>query len=114
MRKKILLIGGTESERAALKTALDAAGHDVSVAVTRRFTTRWLARRIKPFDLIIYDLAEAEQPAEFWPEFREAADAAAVIAIVAPDDTRDYAALGFNRVLRRPFTVADVVQAAGA
>lgn len=114
MPKKILLIGGTETERALLKSALDDAGNDVSAAVTRRFTTRWLARRIKPFDLIIYDLADADQPDDFWPEFREAAGAAAVIVITGAGDARDYLKLGFDRVLRRPCTVGDVVQAAGA
>lgn len=114
MSKKILLIGGTETERTALKDALDAAGHAVSAAVTRRFTNRWLSRRIKPFDLIIYDTAEADQPPEFWPEFREAAGATAVILVTDPADSRDYAGFRFERVMRRPCTAADIVQAAGA
>jgi len=114
MPKKILLIGGSDSGRAALKDALDAAGHSVSAAVNGRFTNRWLARRIKPFDLIIYDTSGAEQPDDFWPEFREAAGATPVILVAAPGDARDYAALGFATVLRGPCAPETLAQAAGA
>lgn len=114
MSKKILLIGGSETERAALKDALDTAGHSVSAAVTRRFTNRWLARRIKPFDLIIYNTADAEQPDDFWPEFRESAGATPVILVAGPGDARDYAAFDFAAVLRGPCAPETLAQAAGA
>ena len=109
---KILLIGGTDADRAALSDALEAAGHKVSAAVTRRYTNRWLSRRLKPFDLIVYDLALAPQPEEFWAEFREAAGATPVIILAEAGDPRDYRALGFERVLRRPLTAEAIIATA--
>ena len=108
--KKVLLIGGADSERTALKSALEAAGYHVSAAVTRKYTNRWLGRRIKPFDLIIYDLAEAPQAADFWPELRQATGATPVLIISEPDDPVDYAALGMTRVVLRPYTMADLIR----
>ena len=111
--KKVLLIGGTDSERTALKIALEAAGYRVSSAVTRKYTNRWLGRRIKPFDLIIYDLADAPQSPDFWPELREQAGATLILMLTDPADATDYGALGMNRVLRRPFALDEIVKAAG-
>ena len=110
--KKILLVGGSEPHRILLQAALEEAGHKASAAVTRKYTNRWLGRRIKPFDLIIYDLEEADQPDEFWLELREAAGATPIIILTSAADTRDYAALGMNQILRRPQTIGDVVKAA--
>ena len=109
---KILLVGGVESDRAALSDALEAAGHKVSAAITRRYTNRWLSRRIKPFDLIVYDLTEAEQPEDFWVEFRRAAGTTPVIVVSDTGDARDYPALGFERVLRRPVSPDAIVAVA--
>jgi len=108
--KKVLLVGGTDSERTALKIALEAAGHRVSSAITRKYTNRWLGRRIKPFDLIIYDLAEAPQGPDFWPELREQAGATLILMLTDPGDSTNYAALGMNRVLRRPYALDDIVK----
>jgi DNA-binding response OmpR family regulator len=110
--KKVLLIGGTDSERTALKIALEAAGYSVSSAVTRKYTNRWLGRRIKPFDLIIYDLADAPQSPDFWPELREQAGATLILVLTDPGDSTDYAALGMNRVLCRPHALDEIVQTA--
>jgi DNA-binding response OmpR family regulator len=109
---KILLIGGSDADRAALSDALEAAGHQVSAAVTRRFTNRWLSRRIKPFDLILYDTVEAQQPDEFWVEFREAAGTTRVVLLTNPDDPRDYQYLGFEMVLRHPVPVNEIIAVA--
>jgi DNA-binding response OmpR family regulator len=106
---KILLIGGTDANRTSLKLALEAAGFRVSSAVTRKYTNRWLGRRIKPFDLIIYDVEEAAQGSDFWSELRQEAGQTPLIAVAATADLLDYHALGVNRVLHRPKTVADIV-----
>lgn len=111
--KKVLLIGGADTERTALKSALEAAGYHVSAAVTRKYTNRWLGRRIKPFDLIIYDLAEAPQTADFWPELRQAAGATPVLILTGSDDPVDYLALGMTRLVLRPYDMADLVRHAG-
>ena len=110
--KKVLIVGGTDSERTVLKIALEAAGYRVSSAVTRKYTNRWLGRRIKPFDLIIYDLADAPQSSDFWPELREQAGATLILMLTDFGDSTDYTALGMNRVLRRPFALDDIVKIA--
>ena len=110
--KKVLLIGGTDTDRSALKTALEAAGHRVSSVITRKYTNRWLGRRLKPFDLIIYDLAEAPQSPDFWPELREQAGATLILMLTVCNDATDYASLGMNRVLRRPYALDDIVKSA--
>jgi len=108
--KKVLIIGGADSERTALKSALEAAGYHVSAAVTRKYTNRWLGRRIKPFDLIIYDLAEAPQNSDFWPELRESAGATPVLVLTSSDDRMDYLAMGMTRVVHPPYKMADLVR----
>src|SRR5712692_3777782 len=110
--KKVLLIGGTDTDRSALKTALEAAGYRVTSAITRKYTNRWLGRRIKPFDLIIYDLAEASQRPDFWPELREQAGATLILMLTDLGDSTDYVALGMNRAVRRPYALDDTVKAA--
>lgn len=109
---KVLLIGGSDADRAALSDAFEAAGHQVSAAVTRRFTNRWLSRRIKPFDQIVYDTVEAQQPDDFWVEFREAAGRTRVVILTTSDDPRDYQSLGFKRVLRHPVPVDEIIAVA--
>ncbi len=112
--KKILLVGGTDANRTRLKEALDDAGHKASAAITRRYTNRWLGRRIKPFDLIVYDLDDAPQDDLFWTELRAAAGATPIVILTSTFDTTDYAAFGMNRVLRQPYTSGDVVQTVNA
>ncbi len=110
--KSILLIGGTTTQRALLRASLEAEGHHVSAAVTRKYTNRWLSRRIKPFDLIVYDLEEAAQEPGFWPELRAAAGQTPILMLASAFDPTDYAALGMNSVMRRPISVGDVVKEA--
>ncbi|MBI1802148.1 MAG: response regulator [Chloroflexi bacterium] len=112
--KKILLIGGTATNRALLKTALEEEGHRVSAAVTRKYTNTWLAHRIKPFDLIIYDTEEAEQAEGFWRELREAAGATPILVLASALDPLDYARLGMNHRISRPYTIGEVARRAGA
>ena len=111
--KKVLLIGGADADRTKLKIALEAAGCRVSSAITRKYTNRWLGRRIKPFDLIIYDLAEAAQNSDFWPELRQEAGATLILILTDPGDAMDYLVLGMTRVLLRPYAVEDIVKSAG-
>src|SRR5712692_3556254 len=108
--KKILLIGGTTTHRALLKAALEEAGHRVSAAITRKYTNRWLSRRIKPFDLIVYDTEEAAQDETFWKELREAGRPSSIVILTSALDATDYVALGMDRVLRRPYTIGDAVR----
>ena len=110
MVKHLLLIGGTDTNRALLKAALEEHGYRVSAAVTRRYTNHWLSRRIKPFDLIIYDVEQAEQPADFWPELRESANGSRLIVIASVFDPIDYQAAGIDRVLRRPVAIGDIIK----
>ncbi len=110
LMKKILLIGGTTSNRALLKAALEEAGHRVSAAITRKYTNRWLSHRIKPFDMIVYDTEEAAQDATFWKELREAGRPSTIVILTSAFDATDYAALGMDRVMRRPYTIGDVVR----
>jgi DNA-binding response OmpR family regulator len=110
--KKILLIGGSDTSRMNLKAALEAAGHRVSVAVTRKYTNSWLGHRIKPFDLIIYHLEDAPQPDEFWTELRANAGTALLLLLRDENDMTDWHARGLDRVMRQPFTVDEVVKAA--
>jgi DNA-binding response OmpR family regulator len=112
--KRILLIGGSAASRMNLKAALEVAGHRVSAAVARKYTNHWLGHRLKPFDLIIYDLEEAPQPDEFWPELRANAGAALVLVLTTADDPVDWQARGMNHTLRQPFVVDEVAQAANA
>ncbi len=108
--QKILLIGGTDGQRFGLKAALEAAGYRVSSAITRKYTNRWLGRRIKPFDMILYDTEEAERDATFFSEMRAAAPPTIVIVLTSSFDQLDYGALGIQRVLRRPYTLDNVIQ----
>ena len=110
--KKILLIGGTDLHRALLKAALDEEGFRASAATTRKYTNRWLAHRIKPFDMIIYDTEQAENEPAFFREMREAAPSTFVVVVTSVFDPIDYASLGIHRTLRRPVTVGDVVATA--
>ena len=110
MGKSVLLVGGTNTNRALLKVALEEHGYRVSAAVLRRYTTHWLSRRIKAFDLIIYDLEEAEQPPEFWPELRQSSNGSRIIVIASVFDPADYLAAGIDRVLRRPIAIGEVVK----
>jgi CheY-like chemotaxis protein len=110
--RKVLLIGGSDAGRSGLTSALESAGCLVSSAVTRKYTNRWLGRRIKPFDLIIYDLDEAPQDESFWPELREQAGATPILILTSAADSFDYAAIGMNRVLRHPSTFDAIVRAA--
>ena len=108
--KSVLLIGGTTTHRALLKAALEEQGFRVSAAITRKYTNRWLGRRIKPFDLVVYDLEEAEQVPEFWPELRQSAGPGRIIVIASVFDSVDYAGIGIDRVLRRPVAIGDIVR----
>jgi CheY-like chemotaxis protein len=111
--RKVLIIGGAGANRTVLKIALETAGYRVSSAVTRKYTNRWLGRRIKPFDLIIYDVHDAAQDEAFWLELREQGGATPVLILTPADDATDYAAFGMNRVLRQPYALDDVIRAAG-
>jgi CheY-like chemotaxis protein len=110
MAKHLLLIGGTDTNRALLKAALEEHGYRVSAAVTRRYTNHWLSRRIKPFDLIIYDVDQAEQDAEFWPELRQSANGSRIMVIASVFDQSNYQAVGMDRVLRRPVAIGDIIK----
>jgi DNA-binding NtrC family response regulator len=112
LMKKILLIGGTDTHRGMLKAALDEAGYRTSAAVTRRYTNTWLAHRIKPFDMIIYDTEEAERAPDFFKEMRDAAPPTIVVVLTSVFDSTDYAALGVKQTLRRPYTLGDVIDTA--
>ncbi|MCA1553578.1 MAG: hypothetical protein LC737_04285, partial [Chloroflexi bacterium] len=63
--QKIFLIGGTDTQRAMLKASLDEIGYRATSAITHKYTNTWLAHRIKPFDLIIYNSEAAAQPPAF-------------------------------------------------
>ena len=110
--KKILLIGGSDASRMNLKAALEVAGHRVSAAVTRKYTNSWLGHRLKPFDLIVYDLEAAPQPAEFWAELRVNAGTALLLLLMDANATVDWRERELDRVMRQPFTVDEVVKAA--
>ena len=110
--KKILLIGGTATNRALLKASLEEAGHRVTTAITHKYTNSWLAHRIKPFDLIIHDTEEVERDETFWKELREAAGATPILVLTSAFDATNYVALGMNHALHRPYTIGNVVTAA--
>lgn len=110
--KKILLIGGTPFHRGMLKASLEEEGFHVSAAITERYTNRWLSRRLKPFDLIIYDTEQAERDPDFWKELREAAGSTPILVLTSVFDQIDYPSLGMNRVMRRPYAIGDVIKAA--
>ena len=108
--KSVLLVGGTNTNRALLKAALEERSYRVSAAVLRKYTNHWLSRRIKAFDLIIYDLEEAEQPPEFWPDLRQSSNGSRIIVVASAIDHSDYLTAGIDRVLRRPVSVGDIIK----
>ena len=106
---KILLIGGTAIHRGTLKAALEGEGFRVTSAITHKYTNTWLGHRIKPFDMIIYDTEEAERDASFFEEMHAAAPPTMILVLTSVFDPRDYGPSGVQRVLRRPYTIGDVV-----
>ena len=107
--KKILLIGGTAIHRGTLKAALEEQGFRVTSAITHKYTNTWLGHRIKPFDMIIYDTEEAERDASFFQEMHAAAPPTLILVLTSVFDPVDYGPTGAQRVLRRPYTIGDVV-----
>ena len=107
-----MMIGGTDANRARLKLALEGHGYRVSAAVLRKYTNHWLSRRIKAFALIIYDVEEAAQPPEFWPDLRQSSNGSRIIVVTSATDQTDYLAAGMDKVLRQPGTVEDIIQEA--
>ena len=112
--KKILLIGGTAIHRGTLKAALEEQGFRVTSAITHKYTNTWLGHRIKPFDMIIYDTEEAERDASFFQEMHAAAPPTLILVLTSVFDPVDYGPTGAQRVLRRPYTIGDVVESAHA
>ncbi len=110
--KKILMIGGETNTRAMLKASLEEPGHRVSMAITRKYTNSWLAHRLKPFDLIIYDTTEAPQAEPFWTELRQSAGTTPILILTSVFDNTPWSSYRMDRVMRRPFTIGDVVKAA--
>src|SRR5437762_11498943 len=106
---KILLIGGTAIHRGTLKAALEGEGFRVTSAITHKYTNTWLGHRIKPFDMLIYDTEEAERDASFFEEMRAAAPPTVILVLTSVFDSTDYGPLGVQRVLRRPYTIGDVI-----
>jgi len=111
--KKILLIGGTAIHRGTLKAALEEQGFRVTSAITHKYTNTWLGHRIKPFDMIIYDTEDTPpRDASFFQEMHAAAPPTLILVLTSVFDLVDYGPTGAQRVLRRPYTIGDVVESA--
>ncbi len=113
MQEKLLLAGGEWRPRALVLAQLLEEGYDVTAVETWDEAELLLRKRALRPDVVVFDLAEEPQPeAALATLARLLAPGRSIVLTAAttlPGTT--VRSLGFDRVLVRPYSVADVVRA---
>ncbi len=113
MNEKVLLAGGEWRPRALVLAQLLEEGYDVTAVETWDEAELLLRKRALAPDVVVFDLEDEQQPeAALTTLARLLAPARSIVltaASVLPGAT--VRSLGFERVLIRPYSVADVVRA---